>query len=147
MTLKNQGFTLLELLVTIAIAGILVSVAVPSFYNLIANSNLTSTTNSLVGAFNLARSEAIEAGQPVIVELTGGGAFQIRNVTTDTVLRSYGAPASGVTITAAGDLVTYQANGYRTFGGGDFTLEVCNDLGDCRTVTVSSGGSVSVVTP
>jgi type IV fimbrial biogenesis protein FimT len=55
-----RGFTLVELLVTIAIAAILAMVAVPSFNEAIVNYRLTSYTNNFLASAQLARSEAIK---------------------------------------------------------------------------------------
>ena len=63
----NKGFTLLELMVTVAIAGILVGIAIPSFTSIISSTRLTTSANQLVTALNLARSEAIKRGMSVTV--------------------------------------------------------------------------------
>lgn len=57
---RISGFTIVELMVTVAIAGILLAVAVPSFNQMTVNSRLTAQANDMVGALNLARSEAIK---------------------------------------------------------------------------------------
>jgi type IV fimbrial biogenesis protein FimT len=59
------GFTLVELLVTMAVMAILMSLAAPSFSNLIASNRISSETNALIGALSLARSEAIRRSQGV----------------------------------------------------------------------------------
>ena len=64
---KNAGFTLIELIVTVSIAAILMSVAVPSFKNMIDSNRLSTGTNELVSAFILARSEALKRSQNVTV--------------------------------------------------------------------------------
>jgi len=64
---KIQGFTLIELIMTLAIAGILIGIALPSYNSTITSSRLTSYANDLVGALNLARSEAIRRGVSVTV--------------------------------------------------------------------------------
>lgn len=62
-----KGFTLVEVIVTIVVAGILLLVAVPSFRDVLKNSTLTSEANALVSTFNFARSEAVKRGTPVTV--------------------------------------------------------------------------------
>src|SRR5690606_4998127 len=58
------GFTLLELMFALTVLGILLGIAVPSFITLTQNSRVTTQTNELVSAHNLARSEAIRRGAP-----------------------------------------------------------------------------------
>lgn len=60
MKKSHQGFTLLELLTTITIAGVLISVAVPAMSGFIQKSKMTTYANELVSAIHIARSEAIK---------------------------------------------------------------------------------------
>lgn len=62
-----KGFTLLELIITVAIAGILLGVGVPGFGSLIKESRISSQYNSLVGSLYQARSEAIKGASDVTV--------------------------------------------------------------------------------
>ena len=55
----NNGFTLVELIVTMAVAAILVTVAVPNMRTFVQNGRLNTQVNDLIGDLNLARSEAI----------------------------------------------------------------------------------------
>lgn len=64
---STSGFTLLELIVTISIAGILMAMAIPSFNDMIRNSRLTTYANEMVTSLNLARSEAVKRGVSVSV--------------------------------------------------------------------------------
>jgi type IV fimbrial biogenesis protein FimT len=59
-----QGFTIIEVIVTMTIGGILMMFAVPAFNAFIQNQRITTATNSLVLSLNLARSEAIKRDQP-----------------------------------------------------------------------------------
>jgi len=55
----STGFTLVELMVTLAVATILLMIATPSFLSIITNNRLTTQTNEMVTFFSLARSEAV----------------------------------------------------------------------------------------
>lgn len=70
---RQRGFTLVELMVTLALMAILVGIAVPSFSTMIANNRIATQTNELVGALNLARSEAVRRGQGVSIRSTAAG--------------------------------------------------------------------------
>jgi len=63
---RAGGQSLLELMVSLAIAGVLASVAVPSFQRLLLDSRRTAVVNDLVAALYFARTEAIKRRQPVI---------------------------------------------------------------------------------
>lgn len=64
---KNKGFTLIELMVTVSIAAILLSIAVPSFKTMFKNNRITAGTNEFVAALILARSEALKRNNNVSV--------------------------------------------------------------------------------
>jgi type IV fimbrial biogenesis protein FimT len=61
----NQGFTLLELMVTVAIAGVMMSFVVPGFVGLIERNVVATTSNEILGALLLARSEAVRLERDV----------------------------------------------------------------------------------
>lgn len=60
-----RGFTLLEMMVTLAIAAILVTLAVPSFNEAMLGSKLNTQANNFVASAQLARSEAIKRNTAV----------------------------------------------------------------------------------
>ena len=62
---KLNGFTLIELMVTITIAAILLAIAVPSFQSLMLSSRLTSLGNSFLASAQAARTEAIKRNTTV----------------------------------------------------------------------------------
>ena len=64
------GFTATEILVALAIAGVLMSLAVPGFAALARSMGLSSAANELLAALHVARSSAILRGLPVAVCLT-----------------------------------------------------------------------------
>lgn len=73
-TASDLGFTLIELMIALAIAAILLAIAVPSYSGSRLNSQLRASTNELIGSINLARSEAIKAGATVTLCASSDGA-------------------------------------------------------------------------
>jgi type IV fimbrial biogenesis protein FimT len=67
MRKTQHGFTLTELMVALAVVAILVGIATPTYRQFSANSRTVATTNSLVGALAVARSEALRRATPVTV--------------------------------------------------------------------------------
>jgi len=69
---EQQGFTLTELLITLAILGILSSVALPSFVGQLKYNRLVSNTNQLQSVFKFARSEAAKRDKTVTLDENNG---------------------------------------------------------------------------
>jgi len=61
----NSGFTLIELMVTIAVLAIIVGIAAPSISNQLANQRVKSTTATLVNALKEAKVESVIRRQEV----------------------------------------------------------------------------------
>jgi len=57
----QKGFTLYELMITVAIVGTVLAIGVPNMVAYSQNSRMTSTANDIHAAFHLARSEASRA--------------------------------------------------------------------------------------
>ena len=57
---RNRGFTIIELMVVLALAAVMLGLAVPNMRQFILNNRLTSGANDLLRAVNQARSEAIK---------------------------------------------------------------------------------------
>lgn len=72
--MKEQGFTLIELMIVVAIIGILAAVALPMYQNYVAKSQITSAVAELNGA--KPQYELILNGASV----SGGGAFTVPNM-------------------------------------------------------------------
>ncbi len=131
-----KGFTLVELLITIAIASMVATIGMPSFTQTIRNSRLTTNANELVTSLSFARSEAVkrnqtitirragtewESGWTVFVDLDGDGNGIPEGDTTDTVLRVYAGLPDNYTLRSTGiNRVTFQASGIS--GNGSFVL-------------------------
>lgn len=136
---------MLELLITIAILGILVSVALPSFTEMLGRSNVNSATRTLGSAISLARSEAIKRGQDVGICGSLNGAICANNawntgwvvvvdinndgdyVDTGELIRVY-TPLSDMTLTASSNLLEYDSRGFGA-NAAVVTFDICPEDG------------------
>ncbi|NOY73178.1 MAG: prepilin-type N-terminal cleavage/methylation domain-containing protein [Gammaproteobacteria bacterium] len=113
---KTLGFTLLELLISIVILGVLVSLATPSFKQMIEKNQITTTTNDMVSALLLARSTAVTQGQDVVVaKITKwDDGWTVTDADNKVILR-HNPTSSKLSITSVGDklvnALTYTAQG------------------------------------
>ncbi|RGE41807.1 prepilin-type N-terminal cleavage/methylation domain-containing protein [Comamonas testosteroni] len=135
------GFTAIELIVTIAIAAVLMAVAAPSFIGFQRNSELTSLTNKLLGSINTARGEAMKTGRNAFVIpanttswTSGWNVFVDMNSDnaytegTDILVQSNEAPSSFFEISgtnnaaASSPYISFDSSGYaRAIGGSGLT--------------------------
>ena len=146
---KYSGFTLVELIVTMTVAVILMSLAAPSWRSQVADNRLVAATNKLVGALAFTRSEAVklgtqatlcssndqgtatpsctgsawQAGWLVWVDANGSGSFD----SPVEIVRRAEALQGGIVVTPA----PITANTTLTFGSSGFTstpvtLKVCD---------------------
>lgn len=67
LQMTSSGFTLIELMVTIAVLAIIVSIAAPNISNQLADQRVKSTTATLTNALKEAKTESIVRRQPLIL--------------------------------------------------------------------------------
>lgn len=70
---SESGFSLIEVMIVIAVLAILIGIALPSFRAAIQNNRITAQANELVTAFHLARSEALKRNRPVVLCASNNG--------------------------------------------------------------------------
>lgn len=95
------GVTLIELMVTVAILAILITIAAPNFQTLMLNNRLSGITNEFMGTLNFARSEAIKRGGSVSVCRSSNGSTCSGNWTNGWIvfLENNDAPNHGTRAT------------------------------------------------
>ena len=115
MQRKEQGFTLIELMVTIAVLGIIASMAAPSMQNMIARQQLNTTARDLASIFSQARGQAAMLRKNVTVKFsTNSDPADINlNAVTYYWLPKYG----DINITSIKDDVVFLPTGLVTMTG------------------------------
>jgi type IV fimbrial biogenesis protein FimT len=172
---SSSGFSLLELLITLTIAFILVTLAVPAFGGLIKDNRMVLRVNSFIGMTNYARSEAVKRSSRVTLCPSSDGATCLTTgawelgwivfvdgddsgdmSAGDTFLQVHEElSGQSVTVRASFNLrryISYNGNGLIRQVNGTLqsgTIAFCDDRGvgtNARTVTVSAIGRLSATT-
>ncbi|MEE9398299.1 MAG: GspH/FimT family pseudopilin [Methylococcales bacterium] len=134
--ISSQGFTLIELVVTLTVATILLAVGIPSYKSTATRNHIESLMSDLTRSLNLARSEALKRGMTVTVcksadQLVCGGnwsngwiLFNDKNKNGsidvgDELLHTHGAIAQGLSLKYA----AFPSSNYVQFLGSGFTKQ------------------------
>lgn len=171
----QNGFTLYELLITMLIVGVVLTVGIPNMVDLTRNGRITTTSNDLHAAFHLARSESARgktniticasnnsmSGAPdcvgewnegFIVFIDTNGDL-LRSGVDETVLRRHPAAQEGITMAVEDDAAffSYAASGLgRGDVGGATALSrvvICDERGTIETSRDFSAARLFVATP
>ncbi|MDE0952156.1 MAG: GspH/FimT family pseudopilin [Halioglobus sp.] len=165
----QSGYTLIELMVTLVIAAILLTVGVPAFKTQMLKSRMSAAATDLLGGMMYAKAESIgrsnfvtlcKSNPEATACITAGGweqgwltfidADQDGTIDDgDEIIQVHDAVADGMTALATADLanrITYRPNGLTNLGQTE-SLVICNENGiaDARVITVSLLGKGSIL--
>ena len=74
MNTKQAGFTLLELMLTVALLAVVLGFGLPNMQEFVRNSRMSASANDIISDFNFARSEAVKRRVPVTLCKSQDGA-------------------------------------------------------------------------
>lgn len=149
---KGNGFTIIELMVVVAVLAIAAAVAVPSFTNVIEANRLASETNRLLASINFARSEAVKIGDDVSLRAVDGGfangwcAVTAGDCDGANVIREF--EGGDMSYAAAANEVTFNSRGEQATANFSIQIEPTDcEAGEAdrrRTITISISGRSSI---
>ena len=172
----GSGFTLIELMVTLSLMAIMLTVAAPSFIAFQRNADLTSTANTFLGTLGAARAEAMKRGlSAYLVPLDSAGtdwskgwrAFvdvngnQVYDAGTDTLISEVSTQEFATSVTVSNDgtytgfldagarYVRFNGSGYPILKSGGFSggaLRLTNAT-QTKAIVLNAVGRMRVCTP
>ena len=144
---KVKGFTLIELMVTIAIASLLLSVGFPAMSGFLSDKKLTGQANDLIAAIRATRGVAIKRRTTIDLEQKAGSwanGWEIQDAANAIIGQGLGN--QGITLgSSSAGIISFSGAGIRTNIAGDFTVKFCDDRGKGRLITITGLGGVSTV--
>lgn len=150
----SRGFTLVELMVTLAVLAIVLAIAAPSFTTLIQSNRTQTISNDLVGALQYARSEAVKRGVRVDIcrrmddacanASDWGNGWLVKD-SGGAVLRVWEAVGNRDTVTGPAQTLTYRPSGLlANTTDSTFTVAYAGCSGQPQyTITLTATGRVT----
>lgn len=142
---QQKGFTLIELMVTLVVLVIALTIGVPSFVTWIKNNRIDTATRTLAGALQLARNEAVSRQTVITVDSGGDWSNGLRiytdtaangntayNAAEDDLIKDLDFSMDGIRTTNAVDpldYISFTSTGLLNEGGAPRVITLCDDRG------------------
>jgi len=148
---SNKGFSAIEIVIVVAILGVLSSVAVPSFMGWIANNKIESSAIGLRSVLSAARVQSISKGENTRVEFSAGSVVscvsRIAEASCDSAidadkLKTFAWDSGKVSVNSAGSLSTtivFNPRGRLTPRQNTIIMSVCDDRGSANGYVLTVG--------
>ncbi len=138
LSFKQQGFSLIELLVVVVIIGIGTAIGVPSYQAYIQDRTMTAKTNEFITTLSLARTEARRAGSPISIVANGadwsagwrmGNDLDNNNaISNGELIRVYDGVTSDMSMTTANNIqrIVFDRRGFIVVPAAQIIMTVCD---------------------
>ena len=147
---RPQGFTIIELMVTIAVLAILAAMAIPSFTDMMERQRLINATEAVYSDLQNARSEAVKRSQQIVVSIQDGCITAADKLVSPTVVLSNTCMTAFPTIgmeTTRSPISFDRVRGTTNPTGGGGTITLTSSGGLVAKVIISGFGRVRVCSP
>jgi len=154
---RSAGFTVIELMITVAVLAVVAVIAVPSFQSIIERNQTATQANGLLSALQFARSEAVKRGETVRLSEdtagfdTGWCVHTGTSCDSTTAIREF-EKAGSVTVSSAETEVVFSSRGERVpQSNTNITINVqpssctTGEVGRSSVIEISLSGRSEVV--
>lgn len=152
--MSQKGFTLIELMITLAVLAIVLGIAVPSFSSMLRDNRASTLASELQGALQFARSEAVKRRQSVVIcrsNAAGSGCEEGEGWESGWLVRQASGSVIKVWDSASGLAIVGPNTGLTFLGSGmassasNFSVKPSNCSGkQKRQIAVSVTGAVTL---
>ncbi len=148
---RQRGFTLLDLMIAMAILAIVFTFAMPAMTNGVEKRNTTSVAENIYSQIQMARSESIARSQPVFMNISAGADWALGFSTDQTCDPTDNDPACTLPDTDGNNAITHRV----TFSdhpkiilattANQITFMPQRGTATAATINITSSGSVGYV--
>lgn len=144
---SQAGFTLIEVMIAVAIVGVGVALAIPNFTRWYVQTQLRQATSEVASQLTLSRMAGMNRNRSMDVTVThSGGVVSVSSVlsTGGPVINSASFPTHVKSVVGSPVTVSFSSMGVRTSGGtGVQTIGLCDRYGVQYSVTIIPSGKVN----
>jgi type IV fimbrial biogenesis protein FimT len=149
----QRGFTLIEMMIAVAVLAVILSLGVPSFQTFMAHTRLRTTAEAILNGVQLARAEAVRRNTEVRFDLASDLGWSVVAAGTTLQARSAAEGSKGITLDVrptAASAVTFNGMGRvaaNNPAGASLTRIVVSGGTKSRRIDIATGGLIRICDP